>query len=172
MTDHRAEEGRPGTDRRLLQLQHTTAAADILLQLARQCRYRLDIYSPDFEPALYSRQEFVGACKNLVLSSPRSRIRILLKDNRRAQQEGHRMLPLLTRLTSSIEVRSPPDQQELPLEAMLLADSTAYCLRRVGKMHDYEACLHAPLAGRQFQEQFNELWEQSIPDSQLRRLQL
>ncbi len=161
-----------GRDRRHGMLEQRSLARIAVLQLVRQCRYRIEIYTPNLEAELYSRSDFVEAIKQLALASPRSRIRILLRDNRRAQQEGHLLIPLATRLTSRIEIRTPPDDQALPLESLLLANATGYCLRKAGKHHLYEFDFNDPTGGRRQLEAFDELWENSSPDSQLRRLQI
>lgn len=142
------------------------------LNLANQANRSIYIFTYDLDSQIYNQTDFIDAVKNLAIRSEHSRIRILLQNNEKSQREGHRLIHLWRRLTSKIEVKKPPvDYIDHP-ENFLLADNTGY-LRR--KLHtDYEAIVDfsSRLEANKLSIFFNEVWEQSEPDSELRSLHM
>ena len=43
-------------------------------------RRQIELFSPDLEPAIYDQTAFIDALTQLTISSPRARVRILVKD--------------------------------------------------------------------------------------------
>ena len=142
------------------------------LQLALQAQNRIEIFSYDLDAPLYNQQSFIEALKQLALRSERSRIRILLQDNGRAQKEGHRLIGLWRRLTSRIELRRPHPDFIDHQENFLLADGQGYLQWDLSHRYEGVVDFHNPLQTRQYTEFFNDVWERSETDSQLRNLHI
>jgi hypothetical protein len=141
-------------------------------RLAEQARHKLFLFSYDLDAPVYDQAPFIEAAKNLAIRSPMSQIRILLQDNERVQKEGHRLVALWRRLTSKIEIRRPhPDYIDHP-ENFLLVDETGYLRWDLYDRYEGRADFHAMLDAGRYADFFQEVWERSEPDSELRRLHI
>ena len=142
------------------------------LSLASQAQKTIYIFSHDLEPQIYNQIPFLDAVKELAIRSRQSCIRILLQDNEKAQRDGHRLLQLWHRLTSKIEIRRPhPDYIDHP-EGFLVADETGYLHRRLYTGYEATVDFNSRLEAGRLSRFFNEVWEQSGPDSELRDLHI
>lgn len=138
------------------------------LALLQQSRHSLCLYSPDFEPWLYNHSSVQEACTRFLLASPKNHLRILLRDVSRPVKQGHRLLNLARRLTSNLHIRKiNPD---LPSEeaAYLLADSHGLLLRPQPDQYAGYALYNDPGRVRLRQAQFDQTWDSSLLDPDLR----
>ncbi len=154
---------------------HLSSAAEyreVALSLASQATRNILIFSHDLEPQIYDQTPFLDAVKDLAINSPHNCVRILLQDNARAQREGHRLIQLWRRLTSKIEIRRPcPDYVE-HYENFLLADDTGYLHRKLYSRYTATASFDSRLETKRLSSFFDDVWEQSEPDSELRDLHI
>ncbi|MCP3867521.1 MAG: acyltransferase [Gammaproteobacteria bacterium] len=140
--------------------------------MSAQAGRQLDIFTFDLDPPLYGDTSFVEAAKKLVLSSPHSRIRILLQNNERSQKDGHRLVDLMRRLPSRIEIRrTHPDYLDHG-ENFMVVDSTGYIKRTQHGRYEGEADYNNPRTSGNYLELFNSIWVRSEQDSALRRLDM
>ena len=140
--------------------------------LANQAKKSIYIFSHDLDSKIYDQNDFIDAIKNLAIRSEHSHIRVILQNNEKAQREGHRLVHLWRRLTSKIEIRRPPaDYKDYP-ENFLLADQTGYLLRKLYTDYEAVADFNSRLETNKLTTLFNEIWEQSEPDSELRSLHI
>lgn len=152
-------------------LQRFASAAEAqahTLALLQQSRHSLCLYTPDLEPWLYNHSSVQEACTRLLLASPRNRLRILVRDVSRPVSLGHRLLNLGRRLTSNLHIRRlNPD---LPCEesAYLLADAHGLLLRPQADAWAGYAWYNDPARVRQQQAQFDQAWNTSVLDPDLR----
>ncbi|HMM77551.1 MAG TPA: hypothetical protein PJ986_17740 [Gammaproteobacteria bacterium] len=144
----------------------------VLLELAQQARRTIDLVSRHLDPPLCDREDFVDAVKRLVLGSTRARVRILVMDPAPLVGHGHRLLPLVQRLSSYIELRVPgPEHRELN-EAWLVADNDGYAHRRFSDRYEATCNFHDPRYATLLSNRFEELWQRAQADPNLRRLHL
>ncbi len=144
----------------------------IASQLAARGRRSLDILSQDLDPLIYDRPEFVEALRGLSLESRFSRIRLLLRDPDRLQKEGHHLLSLYRRLPSRVFMRQAhPDYAENTDEFMIV-DGTAYLYRQSHERFDATADFNDKRKAELYRRQFEEIWEKSEADYQLRELKI
>ncbi|HHH40024.1 MAG TPA: acyltransferase [Sedimenticola sp.] len=141
-------------------------------ELAEQARRTLDILTLDLEAPLYDQTPFLAAVKQLALRGNLGRIRVLLLDNERVRQHGHRLLELATRLPSRIEIRRPPPEHADHPENFLVADRRGYLHRHRGNGYAGETHPDYRLRATRLARVFDEIWERSEQDSTLRRLHL
>ncbi len=147
---------------------HFQAAADHLLP---QGRRTLRILAPELDFELLSRESVVSALATMVRVSPKTRIRILLADSSSAVQRGHLLIGLARRFTSYIDMRLL-DDPESSGPAWLVLDERAVIWRPdYRSWKDGQVCGLDPRAGQLCRE-FDDLWERSLPDPELRRLHL
>lgn len=139
-----------------------------VLALLQQSNHSLCLYSPDFEPWLYNHSSVQQSCTRFLLANPKNRLRILLRDVSRPVKQGHRLLNLARRLTSNLHIRKiNPD---LPSEdaAYLLADSHGLLLRPQPDQYAGYALYNDPGRVRLRQAQFDQAWDNSLLDPDLR----
>ncbi|WP_192985650.1 histone acetyltransferase HPA2 [Pseudomonas sp. EggHat1] len=139
-----------------------------ILALIQQAQRNLCLYSDDLEPWLYHHSSVQQACTRFLLNSPRARLRILLRDPTRAVKEGHRLLALSRRLSSNLHIRKlNPDYASID-QAYLIADDTGLFLRPELDQQSGYALYNDPARVRQRQTQFDQAWDTSITDPDLR----
>jgi hypothetical protein len=143
---------------------------DAALELARSARRSLVIFSHDLEPALLDQPGFVEEVRRLALSGRYARVNILLKDSTRAIRDGHRLLGLVRRLTSYMEIRKPhPDYMDIN-ESFIVADEHGVMYRTLADRWEGIFDLDDPLRAREKLRLFREIWERSQPEPEARRL--
>lgn len=139
-----------------------------VLALMQQAQRSLCLYSDDLEPWLYNHGSVQQSCSRFLLASPRARLRILLRDTSRAVKEGHRLLTLSRRLSSNLHIRKlNPDYPSLE-QSYLIADDSGLLLRPELDQHAGYALYADPARVRQHQAQFDQAWDTSITDPDLR----
>ncbi|MBI5462135.1 MAG: hypothetical protein HY941_08140 [Gammaproteobacteria bacterium] len=140
--------------------------------LASQARRTIELFTSDLEPALYDQAPFIDALAQLALSSPRARVRILAKDFERTVKEGHRLVELTRRLSSYVEIRRVHEDYRDNNETFLLVDDYGLLHRRHAARFEGTFSCKAPLEVRRLRAFFDEVWNRSEPDADVRRLHL
>jgi predicted GNAT family N-acyltransferase len=144
-------------------------AQRLALGIVAQARRHVWIYSRDLDFKLYGSSEMVEALKRFAIQSRGGQLRILLQDPAAPLREGHPLVPLVQRLSSSMLIRVPQDEADLKYPAaFLLADRGGYLMRPIGSRYEGTGNLYAPGRQRQLREYFDEVWERSLPDPELR----
>lgn len=138
------------------------------LALMQQATRSLCLYSPDLEPWLYNYASVQEACTHLLLRHPQNRLRILVRDSSRAIREGHRLLNLSRRLSSNCHIRLLNPDYPSPEQAFLLADQNGLLLRSEPGVPAGHAHYNDPGRVRQLQAQFDQAWDTSLSDPDLR----
>ncbi|WP_407681476.1 DUF7931 domain-containing protein [Pseudomonas mangrovi] len=149
-----------------------TDASAHALALLQQARRSLCIYSDDLDPWLYNNRATLDACSKFLLASPKNRLRILIRDPSRLIRDGHRLLSLSRKLSSSCWIRKMNPDYPAEEMAFLLADGRGLLMRPdPGETAGY--VLYEDLGrGRQCQGQFDQAWETSVSDPNLRSMLL
>jgi hypothetical protein len=144
------------------------AARAHALAMLQQAQRSLCIYSTDLEPWLYHHHSVQEACTRLLLANPKNRLRILVKDLSRAVKQGHRLLGLSRRLSSNLHIRKlHPDYPSEEI-AFLLADDCGLLLRPEPEQFAGYALYQDPARVRLRQRQFDQAWQASITDPDVR----
>lgn len=142
----------------------------INIALTQKASRNIDIISKHFDSGVFDTAEFIAAIKKLSISSQFTRIRILLKNPEPMTKNGHRIIELIQQLTSSIEVRVIPDEYKSYHEAFCLYDTKAVIYLRNAERYDGFANFDRPRLASELLNFFNEVWERSETDPNLRRL--
>lgn len=138
------------------------------LALLQQARFNLSLYSPDLEAWLYSHSSVQNACTQFLLASPKNRLRILLRDVGKPVKQGHRLLNLARRITSNLHIRRINPDHPSDESAYLLADDRGLLLREQPEQYAGYALYNDPGRVRQLQAQFDQAWDISLSDPDLR----
>ena len=157
-----------GSHAKLERFDHPDQARAHSLALLQQAQRSLCIYSHDLEPWLYHRSSVQQACTRFLLASPRNQLRILVRDTGRAVKEGHRLLNLSRRLPSNLHIRKlNPDYPSEELAFLLADDCGLLLLPQPGQVSGYALYQDAARV-RQRRTQFDQAWDTSITDTDLR----
>ena len=138
------------------------------LALLLQARQNLCLYSPDLEAWLYSHSSVQQACTQFLLASPKNRLRILVRDVGKPVRQGHRLLTLARRITSNLHIRRINPDHPADECAYLLADDRGLLLREQPEQYAGYALYNDPGRVRQRQAQFDQAWDLSLLDPDLR----
>ena len=142
----------------------------VVSEMTKQTSRNLLIISRDLEPHIYNQSIFLNALKNLALNGRRAQIRILVSNIESIINTEHQILSLCIKLPSFIELRKISSEYKNYNKALLIADETGYLYR--GNTSRYEGVLNfnSPRASKNYSNLFQEIWETSLPDRNLRRL--
>nr|WP_322940269.1 histone acetyltransferase HPA2 [Pseudomonas sp. s4] len=157
-----------GQHERLERFSQPQEARAHVLALIQQAQRSLCLYSDDLEPWLYHHSSVQQACTRFLLSNPRTRLRILLRDSTRAVKEGHRLLALSRRLSSNLHIRKLNPDHANEESAFLIADDRGLLLRPELNQQSGYTLYNDPARVRQRQTQFDQAWDTSITDPDLR----
>lgn len=138
------------------------------LALIEQARRTLSIYTQDLEPWLYNHSSIQQACSNFLLAHPRNRLRILVSDSSRAVKQGHRLVTLARRLTSNLAIRKLHLDYPAQTCTFLIADDCGLLVRPEPDQFAGHALYRDPGRARQRQRLFDNAWDHSLSDPDLR----
>lgn len=147
--------------------------AQARLQLLRDTRRQLDLQLPRLDGELYASADELAELRRIAIEGRGAQIRIVLHDPAAALREDHRLIALIQRLPSVIQVRVPQDPQDLALTAAcLLNDVGGYLRQPDAWAPDGHAARHDRAAQRPLRQQFEERWARAAPATQLSALGL
>ena len=166
------KERKLGRDAGLITLQDRADNRLVCAHMLSQVQRELCLFTRDLDKPVYDQAPFLTGVRELALCNRLSRIRILLQDHERVVKQGHRLIELVRHLSSSAEIRVPHGDWLAHPENFLLADQYGYVHRELSTRYEAKADYFAPLKVRHMRSQFDEIWESSQVDSELRRLYL
>lgn len=145
---------------------------DALLQLLRDARRQLRIYSQELARELYSDPAVVQGLSDFARSSRYAHIQILITDSDPVLRRPHRLIPLVQRLGSRIELKKIQPSTEPSDWEFALADREQVIQRSdtskwIGSYH-----LQNAVRVRQLQDVFEQAWVHARPDPELKRFLL
>ncbi len=146
--------------------------SDAVQALIQQSKRSLDIFSHKLDLRIYNTRAIYEAALKLATHSRYSQIRIIIKDSTDVAKRGSRLVELNHRLSSRVFIRNPPIEYRDYTEEFVIADELGLLQRKLATRYEGELCFYEPAKARQLRKFFDECWEKSAPDSNLRRLHL
>jgi len=147
-------------------------AREIVHALAQQTHKSLVIMSHDLDHPIFDNESFVDSVKSMAAASRYAQIRILIHDSEKCVKEGHRLMTLSRRLTSHVLIRKLSDAYAHFSEAFIIADEKGYYHRMLASQFCGKACFNDPRRCQFWLTFFNEAWEHSETDPNLRALKI
>ena len=142
------------------------------LCLAQQAQQSLHIISPDLESPIYGDSEFYEAVKSLVIGNRHAAVRLLVNHTDKAINYGHRLVELVQRFSSFMELRRLAEEHSDFNQAFLIADGRGLLHRPHADRYEGECCYDAPREARLLNETFNNLWPHASRDPALLSLHI
>ncbi|WP_343786373.1 GNAT family N-acetyltransferase [Dokdonella soli] len=161
----------PKPEARILVADDREQAFTATAELLADAKYEVAIYTRDLDAALFDVPATLDALKRVALSGRHAQIRIIVQDAKKPLADGHRLIALAQRLSSTIALRTPVDERDLQYpSAFLLNDRAGYLFRPLGNRLEGEGSTYAPGRHAQLRELFDQVWERSAPSEELRQL--
>jgi len=130
------------------------------LKVARSAQRLLSIFTPDLEPLIYGEDPFLEAVKRLVLARSYAKVRVLLADPSRAMVDNN----------SCIDLRAMSPEYPASAGAFIIADDKAVVYRLQADRWDGVADMNDPVGVRRYLNFFDEVWQTSMQESQMRQM--
>lgn len=146
--------------------------AEATLALTQQAHRSLYIFTQQLDHRVYNSIELYDAVLKLATRSRHSRVRILIKDSSAVTQSSNRLVELSYRISSRLLIRKTAEEQQEFNEEFVIADGCGLMRRTQPLRYEGELCFNAAIKARQLSRLFDECWEQSAADPQLRRLHI
>jgi hypothetical protein len=143
---------------------------DASLKVAKSAQRLLSIFTQDLEPSVYGEEPFLEAIKRLVLARSYAKVRVLLADPSRAMVDNNRFLALARRLTSCIDLRAMSPEYPASAGAFIIADDKALVYRLQADRWDGISDMNDPAVVRRYLNFFDEVWQSSMQESQMRQM--
>jgi hypothetical protein len=143
---------------------------DASLKVAKSAQRLLSIFTQDLEPLIYGGEPFLETIKRLVLARSYAKVRVLLADPSRAMADNNRFLALARRLTSCIDMRSMSAEFAAGAGAFIIADDKALVYRLRADQWDGISDMNDPAVARKYLNFFDEVWNTSMQESQMRQM--
>lgn len=143
---------------------------DAGIRMADRALREFLLFERTLDPALYDRRPFVSAIRRLALARAGLPVRILIFDSRQASATGHRLIELSRRLTSRIAIRRVEEDDRKRPDAFLIADECSYLHRQIATTMAAIVDFDDPAEARRLRATFEQIWERSAADPELRRL--
>ena len=149
-----------------------TETRKAVAEIAAVATRRISIYTPDLEMGIYDDDGFLEVAKRLVLSKRYARIRVLIADPSRAVRNGNRFVQMGRRLSSYIEFRNVHEDYREHREAFIVADDTALLYRVNSSRWEGVADSYEPAVAHRYLDLFDEIWNASVVEQELRELRV
>lgn len=143
-------------------------------ELIKQARRQICIYSRDLEPELFGHSEIVEALKQFGINSRDGCAQIIVQNTSSLRsRRQHPLLNLAQRLSSSFLFRTPVEQEDLQYpSAFLTNDREGYIFRLQGDRYEANWSPTLPARTRQLANDFERMWQRSLPYTEFRSLGL
>ena len=161
-----------GVHHRIDLVPEVIAAAAVLAVLAT-ARREACIYMRELEADIYDHAEVIEALKQIAIAGPNSSVRILIQEPTGARADGHRLVALSQRLSSSFAFRTPIEEIDQQYAGcFVISDRGGWFERTLASRFDGEGSTRGPGRKAQLQEMFNAVWERSVELTEMRRLEI
>ena len=145
---------------------------NLLLDMIKQARHDLVIFSHSFDGKLYDTAEFTDSLRKISLDNKNSRVRILLQELDFLVKHGHQVIELARRLPTYIEIRHANPRFEHVNTCYAIVDHKGVITRSDAYRYDAKVDYHDPKLALELTKQFDDMWEQSEPSTEMQRLHI
>jgi len=142
-------------------------------RLLGDARHAVVIHHRNLGPGVLDQEVILDEIRRLATSGRGADVRILLGDPDQVLRDGHRLIPLAQRLTSSIRLRVPVEEEDRAYPSAFLAnDVGGYLIQPLLERFEGRGATNNPGTSRQLWRYFDEVWERAEPATALRSLGL
>lgn len=160
------------SDNRSIRFDTMSSYKDLGRMVICNAKRRVYILCESLEDPLLTDREIASHIQDMVLHSNHVEIRILLENDRQSSNSYNHspIVDLAQRLSSFVSIRKIHDKRIAPKAWLYLCDDIHAIERRREHGFKGEAHIESPMTLQRLSYQFENLWQHSIPSSELRRL--
>lgn len=142
-----------------------------LIELLKLAHQQICWFSPDLDSLISDNPETYQLVSEFCRNNSRSQLKILLHDSKAIMSRGHQLIRLFQQLTSSIQIRNTQQDfiQQQPA-SFIIIDERHMLIRPISSQWQGQLILNNPVLVKNEFKFFNDAFEASVPDSQMRRL--
>lgn len=156
--------------RQRVTLDSADAFREEALKLAAEAQRKIRIFSRELDPRVYDNEAFHRMLFDFGRAHPHAEIHILVQSPKLLAQNSHRLLHLYHNLPSRIQMRAlNPSIRSLHNEFMVV-DHTGILYKQGLDGYAGYVVHHAPLEATELADNFDDMWEHSEQDPELRKL--
>lgn len=145
---------------------------ELALSLVQQARRRVCFFGAQLDPVLFDNTDLIDSLTEFSLRTPRARAQFIVHDSRAATSQGHRLVPLLQKLTSQLQLKVTCQQHQTVAGYFMLVDNQGYLYGPQAAQYHGRACFDDMAETKRLGQLFDTLWEQGEVDTMTRRLYL
>ena len=147
-------------------------ARDGVLQVVGRARRTMSISSGDLDRMLFGNDRFLQAVSDFARRSRHVQVRVLVEDAKAIADESHPLLELARRLPSKVTIRRLPDDRTPSRRSFVVVDTVAVWVQPDREEYVGWYNMHDRVEARRLTDDFDELFERSVDDPELRLLHL
>lgn len=142
------------------------------IHMAKQGQRSLKLFTPNLDARIFDNDAFIEAVKNIALHNPRSKVSILIIDPSEVVSRGHRIVELARRISSYVFIHRAAAEDQDHVDTFMIVDDVGIIRRAHNDRFEGLAEFNNPGEARLLLKRFNDAWERSQPEPELRRLHL
>jgi hypothetical protein len=154
----------------IIQFDSRDEARTLALELCQQAQREICFFGNRLDPVLFDNNEFVDALSDFARRSKHTQVKFVVHDTRQNTADGHLLIPLAQRLTSHIHIHKTPEKHQNLTQMFMLVDQNGYLYCPSHTRHRGRTSFDDALEVRRLRKTFDNLWDHSTPDSNIRRL--
>ena len=163
---------RLGVSNRVLLLRKEEDFRAVYQDLAQQTQLKLRIYSPWLDHSLYDNEPLHQAISRLARKNRHTEIQILIWNSHRVVKNGHALLEISRRLSSSIHIRVVHADYRQMTHEYMLADESGIVYRLDFEIYEGYANFTDKTEVNRLGREFQRAWDSSYEDPNLRGLRI
>ena len=160
-----------GFTRDEIELESFDQVHDITASMLEQADRNIEILCWDLTPRIYHHADIVELVKQAAIQY-KANVRILINDIDTLIKNDHMFLHLHRKLTSFIEIRKIAETYKNTYKSFITVDGKGYLLRDNAERFEGHANYNDPGKTRDLLSTFDEIWEHSQVDINLRNLHI
>lgn len=142
------------------------------IHMVKQGKRSLNLFTPNLDPRVFNNDDFIDAVKKVALDNPRSRVNILILDPSEVVSRGHRIVELARKISSHVFIHRADEEDQNHVDTFMIVDDIGIIRRAHNDRFEGLAEFNNPAEARLLLKTFNDAWERSQPEPELRRLHL
>ena len=143
-----------------------------LCRVLADARRTVDIQSPDLDHAMFGYSGSVELLSRFARTGKPARLRMLIESSSRIVSRGHPLIDLAQRLTSKITILRIPEDLRQGHHTYVVVDEYRVWVQPDNTVYAGWANCNDPVEAMRLTGNFNYLFDRSVPDPELRRLDI
>ncbi len=147
-------------------------ASIIALELIQSAKREICFFGSNIDHTLFDNKEAIEALSIFARSNHRATIHFLVHSTIENTRNNHRFIQLSQRLTSNVHIHTTDIAHKNDKDMFLLIDDTGYAHLKIHHFYQGHASLDNAVMVKKLKQRFEEMWNKSGVDVNVRRLHL